>query len=367
MRGFAFKRLCFRSKSQSRVLGASESLKRFQSTVARFPKGKKSEAGRRKSQMEKRPTTMSMSVRGEMEKLSVEQLKAVKEQKMSMNDSLNNIRTATTRLELTSSALHDLSLRPSGKKMLVPITASLYVPGTLQDPDQVLVNVGTGYFIEKNMPQAKDYCDRKISLLKSNFFGYQFAWLVIRTLASFQRADSASAAKLYDFLSPRFYAFYSVFRGVLGPLFMFKMGLFYMSGAAGEEVPTWAWVSWMVVIVIAICQPKKELWLGNLRPKKGGGAVADDDDDAFDMFGDDEPVAAAEPGLENNGGGLGNDYVFDDASGYYYSHSLGYYYDPNTGLYCSAVSGLWYSYNAETGTYDEVAHQAPEAAAAAVN
>ncbi|KAL6215673.1 hypothetical protein ACLB2K_015101 [Fragaria x ananassa] len=123
--------------------------------------------------MEKRPTTMSMSVRGEMEKLSVEQLKAVKEQTdlevNLLNDSLNNIRTATTRLELTSSALHDLSLRPSGKKMLVPITASLYVPGTLQDPDQVLVNVGTGYFIEKNMPQAKDYCDRKISLLKSSF------------------------------------------------------------------------------------------------------------------------------------------------------------------------------------------------------
>ena len=95
--------------------------------------------------------------------------------------------------------------------------------------------------------------------------------------------------------------------------------------------------------------------------------MADDDDDAFDMFGDDEPAAAAELGLENNGGGLGNDYVFDDVSGYYYSHSLGYYYDPNTGLYCSAVSGLWYSYNAETGTYDEVAHQAPEAAAAAVN
>ncbi|XP_004299178.1 PREDICTED: CD2 antigen cytoplasmic tail-binding protein 2 [Fragaria vesca subsp. vesca] len=114
--------------------------------------------------------------------------------------------------------------------------------------------------------------------------------------------------------------------------------------------------------------------IGGVGGGEGGGTVADDD--AFDMFGDDEPAvvanaaaaaAAAEPGLENNGGGLGNDYVFDDASGYYYSHSLGYYYDPNTGLYCSAASGLWYSYNAETGTYDEVAHQAPEATAAAVN
>lgn len=36
----------------------------------------------------------------------------------------------------------------SGKKMLVPLTASLYVPGTLDDSEKVLVDVGTGYFIE---------------------------------------------------------------------------------------------------------------------------------------------------------------------------------------------------------------------------
>lgn len=88
----------------------------------------------------------------ELEKLSVEQLKAVKEQTdLEVNllqDSLNNIRTATTRLDLASTALHDLSLRPHGKKMLVPLTASLYVAGTLDDADKVLVDVGTGYFIE---------------------------------------------------------------------------------------------------------------------------------------------------------------------------------------------------------------------------
>jgi prefoldin alpha subunit len=35
-----------------------------------------------------------------------------------------------------------------GKKMLVPLTASLYVPGTLDDADKVLVDIGTGYFVE---------------------------------------------------------------------------------------------------------------------------------------------------------------------------------------------------------------------------
>lgn len=109
----------------------------------------------------------------EMERMSVEQLKAVKEQTdLEVNllqDSLSNIRTATSRLDLASTALHDLSLRPQGKKMLVPLTASLYVPGTLDESNNVLVDVGTGYFIEKTMLEGKDYCERKINLLKSNY------------------------------------------------------------------------------------------------------------------------------------------------------------------------------------------------------
>lgn len=36
----------------------------------------------------------------------------------------------------------------AGKKMLVPLTASLYASGTLSNADSVLVDVGTGYYIE---------------------------------------------------------------------------------------------------------------------------------------------------------------------------------------------------------------------------
>lgn len=35
------------------------------------------------------------------------------------------------------------------KKILVPLTSSLYVPGKLSDVEKVLVDVGTGYFVEK--------------------------------------------------------------------------------------------------------------------------------------------------------------------------------------------------------------------------
>ena len=36
-----------------------------------------------------------------------------------------------------------------GKDILVPLTTSLYVPGKLASTDTVLVDVGTGFYIEK--------------------------------------------------------------------------------------------------------------------------------------------------------------------------------------------------------------------------
>jgi prefoldin alpha subunit len=38
---------------------------------------------------------------------------------------------------------------PQDKTILVPLTNSLYVPGKLCDPDHVIVDIGTGYFVQK--------------------------------------------------------------------------------------------------------------------------------------------------------------------------------------------------------------------------
>jgi hypothetical protein len=38
---------------------------------------------------------------------------------------------------------------PSAKPILIPLTSSLYVPGKLSDPENVLVDVGARYFVEK--------------------------------------------------------------------------------------------------------------------------------------------------------------------------------------------------------------------------
>ena len=37
----------------------------------------------------------------------------------------------------------------TGKPILVPLTTSLYVPGTLADTENVIVDVGTGFYVEK--------------------------------------------------------------------------------------------------------------------------------------------------------------------------------------------------------------------------
>nr|XP_040136507.1 prefoldin subunit 5 isoform X2 [Ictidomys tridecemlineatus] len=53
----------------------------------------------------------------------------------------------------------------TGKELLVPLTSSMYVPGKLHDVEHVLIDVGTGYYVEKTAEDAKDFFKRKIDFL----------------------------------------------------------------------------------------------------------------------------------------------------------------------------------------------------------
>ena len=58
-----------------------------------------------------------------------------------------------------------MSPEAEGKDILVPLTGSMYVPGTLVEPEKVIVDVGTGYYVEKDISAAKDYFQRKVKFL----------------------------------------------------------------------------------------------------------------------------------------------------------------------------------------------------------
>ena len=48
------------------------------------------------------------------------------------------------------------------KEILVPLTGSMYVPGKLSEPEKVIVDIGTGYYVEKDLDSAKEYFSKKV-------------------------------------------------------------------------------------------------------------------------------------------------------------------------------------------------------------
>lgn len=82
------------------------------------------------------------------------------------------------------------------------------------------------------------------------------------TLAGARRLDSKFAAKVYDLLSPPFYVLYTIARVFLGPYFVYRMLSFYLSGAADDVLPKYLWISWVLVVVVAILV--SVLWITNL-------------------------------------------------------------------------------------------------------
>ncbi|XP_037959811.1 probable prefoldin subunit 5 [Teleopsis dalmanni] len=48
------------------------------------------------------------------------------------------------------------------REVLVPLTSSLYVNGRIKDPNNVLLNIGAGYYIEKNLDESKEYLEKRI-------------------------------------------------------------------------------------------------------------------------------------------------------------------------------------------------------------
>ena len=56
--------------------------------------------------------------------------------------------------------------KKEGTVVLVPLTGSMYVPGVIKETEKVLVDVGTGYYVEKDVKAANDYFSRKVSVLR---------------------------------------------------------------------------------------------------------------------------------------------------------------------------------------------------------
>lgn len=64
------------------------------------------------------------------------------------------------------------------KTCLIPLTGSMYVPGKIKDINNVIVDIGTGYYVEEDRDSAKDYFKRKVEFVseqmeKIEILGYE--------------------------------------------------------------------------------------------------------------------------------------------------------------------------------------------------
>ncbi|XP_062401367.1 prefoldin subunit 5 [Sardina pilchardus] len=96
----------------------------------------------------------------------LEQLKNQLEQETEfLTSSIGQLKVVQTKYVEAKESLNVLNKSNEGKELLVPLTSSMYVPGTLNDVENVLVDVGTGYYVEKNVDDTKNFFKRKIDFL----------------------------------------------------------------------------------------------------------------------------------------------------------------------------------------------------------
>lgn len=104
----------------------------------------------------------------ELEQLDVQKLGLIKmqleEEIERLTTSFAQLRHAGTKYRASRLAVDSIQER----EIMVPLTSSLYVPGRIADPNNVLVELGTGYFVERPLQAAREFCDRKLKMLKDN-------------------------------------------------------------------------------------------------------------------------------------------------------------------------------------------------------
>ncbi|WFD36376.1 subunit of tubulin prefoldin [Malassezia cuniculi] len=78
------------------------------------------------------------------------------------------LRIAHTRFKACLDSVSQVTPENTQKTSLLPLTASLYVPGRISDPNTVIVDIGTGYYVEKSTTDAKRFYADKLEYLDKN-------------------------------------------------------------------------------------------------------------------------------------------------------------------------------------------------------
>ncbi|KAI5829910.1 Prefoldin [Schizophyllum commune] len=100
---------------------------------------------------------------------SLAEVKRQLEEELShLTNSLVQLKQAQSKFKSCIENVAELKPQNQNKTILVPLTNSLYVPGKLCDTERVLVDVGTGYFVQKTRAQARKHYTDKVDFIQKN-------------------------------------------------------------------------------------------------------------------------------------------------------------------------------------------------------
>lgn len=113
--------------------------------------------------------------------LNIPQLSTLKQQlDQDLNlfqESLASLKVAQSKFQNSGETLEKINPEIEGNTILVPLTGSMYVPGKLHDTDNLIIDVGTRYYVEKDSKAAKDYFQRKVKFVTEQMEKIQYLGL----------------------------------------------------------------------------------------------------------------------------------------------------------------------------------------------
>ena len=136
----------------------------------------------------------------DLDNMSLDELNNLKQQQEQQLQSLTQryaqLRAAAARLAASDRAVVELGPDSEGKQVMVPLTSSLYVPGKIRDPQSLLVELGTGFYVEKSTSDCSEFLQRKLKLVDANSENVMNAIQDVRT--NVESIHSAMQGKLLE-------------------------------------------------------------------------------------------------------------------------------------------------------------------------
>jgi len=157
-------------------------------------------AGAQQDQQEEQTRTI------DLDSLSLEELNQLRNQEEQRLQALTNkygmLRQAAARLNHSKKAVSELKKSSSSssegedREVMVPLTESVYVPGKMKDTNRLMLELGTGYFVERSNREALQFIERKQRIVDAN--SENIAAAVQASQQNMQALTSAMQGKMIE-------------------------------------------------------------------------------------------------------------------------------------------------------------------------